>query len=73
VERYGQGLIVYSLGDAVFDIPRPAAMRGHLLRVRITDGGLAAAELRPFWIEGAIQPRLLDGGDRTAIVEQIYP
>jgi gamma-polyglutamate biosynthesis protein CapA len=73
VERYGQGLIVYSLGDAVFDIPRPAAMRGHLLRVRITADGLAAAELWPFWIADAIQPRLLDAGEGNPVVEQIYP
>ena len=73
VERYGQGLIVYSLGDAVFDIPRPAAMRGHLLRVHVTDGGLVGAELWPFWIDGAIQPRLLDGSQGTPLVEQIYP
>ncbi|MFN2225550.1 MAG: CapA family protein [Anaerolineae bacterium] len=73
VERYGQGLIIYSLGDAVFDIPRPAAMRGHLLRVRITADGLAGAELWPFWIDGAIQPRLLNDGDGNPIVEQIYP
>lgn len=73
VERYRQGLIVYSLGDAVFDIPRPAAMRGHLLRVRITAGGLAGAELWPLWIDGAIQPRLLDGGQGIPLTEQIYP
>lgn len=73
VERYGQGLIVYSLGDAIFDIPRPAAMRGHLLRVRVTARGLAGAEIWPFWIDGAIRPRLLDGGGGSPIVEQIYP
>lgn len=73
VERYRRGLIVYSLGDAVFDIPRQAAMRGHLLRVRVTPDGLAAAELWPFWIDGAVQPRLLDDGQGAPQVEQIYP
>jgi poly-gamma-glutamate synthesis protein (capsule biosynthesis protein) len=73
VERYKQGLIVYSLGDAVLDIPRPAAMRGHLLRVLITKGGLSAAELWPFWIEDALRPRLLDSGDGTPRVETIFP
>jgi poly-gamma-glutamate synthesis protein (capsule biosynthesis protein) len=62
VERYGGGLIVYSLGDTLFDIPRPAALRGHLLRVHVTGGGLAQVELWPFWIEDAIRPRLLDNG-----------
>jgi outer membrane protein assembly factor BamB len=73
VERYRQGLIVYSLGDAVFDIPRASAMRGHLLRVRVTPGGLAGAELWPFWIEGSIQPRLLNNGLGAPLVESIYP
>jgi poly-gamma-glutamate capsule biosynthesis protein CapA/YwtB (metallophosphatase superfamily)/outer membrane protein assembly factor BamB len=73
VERYGGGLIVYSLGDALFDIPRPAAMRGHLLRVRVTREGLAEAELWPFWIEDAIRPRLLGDGTGAPLVRVVYP
>jgi poly-gamma-glutamate synthesis protein (capsule biosynthesis protein) len=73
VERYGNGLIVYSLGDAVFDIPRRAAMQGDLLRVHVTQEGLTRAELWPFWINEAIQPRFLaDEGDEPRI-ETIYP
>jgi len=63
VERYGRGLIVYSLGDALFDIPRQAAMQGDLLRVHVTRAGLSQAELWPFWIEGEIRPRLLAAPD----------
>jgi poly-gamma-glutamate synthesis protein (capsule biosynthesis protein) len=73
VEHYRQGLIVYSLGDALFDIPRPAAMRGHLLRVLSTREGLVRAELWPFWIEDTIRPRLLDDGHSEPIVQVIYP
>jgi poly-gamma-glutamate synthesis protein (capsule biosynthesis protein) len=73
VERYGNGLIVYSLGDALFDIPRRAAMQGDLLRVHVTQEGLAQAELWPFWIEDAIRPRLLDDGRGQARFEIIYP
>jgi poly-gamma-glutamate capsule biosynthesis protein CapA/YwtB (metallophosphatase superfamily)/outer membrane protein assembly factor BamB len=73
IERYGDGLIVYGLGDALFDIPRKAAMQGDLLRVHITPEGLTRAELWPFWISEAIQPRFLaDEGD-DPIVETIYP
>jgi len=81
VERYGpqgraegssrDGLIVYSLGNAVFDIPRQAAMQGDLLRVYVTRDGLQRAELWPFWIEDAIRPRLLadaDGNPRFSII-----
>ena len=73
VERYKEGLIVYSLGDAIFDIPRQAAMAGHLLRVQIGSEGIRAAELWPFWIEGAIQPRLLDDGAGGVRWRPIYP
>lgn len=72
VERYKDGLIVYSLGDALFDIPRQAAMQGHLLRVHATHDGLVQAELWPFWIAGSIQPGLLDGGDQARFTI-IYP
>jgi poly-gamma-glutamate synthesis protein (capsule biosynthesis protein) len=75
VERYRQGLIVYSVGDALFDIPRPAAMRGHLLRVHITREGLRQAELWPFWIdvERGYRLRLLDDGQGGPRFRRIYP
>jgi poly-gamma-glutamate synthesis protein (capsule biosynthesis protein) len=73
VERYGQGFIVYGLGDALFDIPRPAAMQGNLLLVRATKQGLTRAELWPFWIEDAIRPRLLDDGGGVPSFEVVYP
>jgi len=73
VERYKQGLIVYGLGDALFDIPRPAAMQGDLLRVHATRDGLTQVELWPFWIDGAIRPRLLDAGGGAPMFSIIYP
>jgi poly-gamma-glutamate synthesis protein (capsule biosynthesis protein) len=73
IERYKQGLIIYSLGDALFDIPRPAAMRGHLLRVHVSQEGVQQAELWPFWIEDAIRPRLLVDGQETPRFRIIYP
>ncbi len=80
VERYDSpesedgrhGLIVYSLGNAVFDIPRQAAMQGDLLRVHVTRDGLERAELWPFWIEDAIRPRLLAGEDGNPRYSVIY-
>jgi len=73
VERYHDGLIVYSLGDAVFDILTAPAMQGHLLRVQVTKSGLVRAELWPFWIDDAIRPRLLDDGQGKPRVQVIYP
>jgi poly-gamma-glutamate capsule biosynthesis protein CapA/YwtB (metallophosphatase superfamily)/outer membrane protein assembly factor BamB len=73
VERYGKGLIVYSLGNALFDIPLQAAMLGELLRVQVTQAGLIQAELWPFWIDDEIQPRLLDDGQGVPRFRVIYP
>jgi hypothetical protein len=73
VERYGRGLIVYSLGNAIFDIPRPAAMRGELLRVHAGAEGLTRAELWPFWIADAIRPQLLDDGTGQPQMRSVYP
>ena len=80
VERYDSpesqtgrhGLIVYSLGNAMFDIPRQAAMQGDLLRVYVTRDGLQRAELWPFWIEDAIRPRFLAGDDGNPRFSIIY-
>jgi poly-gamma-glutamate synthesis protein (capsule biosynthesis protein) len=73
VERYKQGFVVYSLGDALFDIPRQAAMQGDLLRVHATQEGFTQIELWPFWIEDAIRPRLLDDGEGQPRFRIIYP
>lgn len=73
VERYRDGLIVYGLGDALFDIPRSATRQGDLLRVHATREGLTQVELWPFWIEDAIRPRLLDNGHGAPTFSIIYP
>jgi poly-gamma-glutamate synthesis protein (capsule biosynthesis protein) len=73
VEQYRDGLIVYSLGDALFDIPRQATRRGHLLRVHATRDGLVQAELWPFWIAGASRPTLLDDGSGRVRARIVYP
>ncbi len=72
-EQYKHGLIVFSLGDALFDIPRQAAMQGDMLRVHATRDGLTRAELWPFWIEEAIRPRLLEDGAGQPRFRIIYP
>jgi len=73
VERSGSALIVYSLGDALFDIPRLGAMQGHLLRVFVSREGLRRAELWPFWIADAIQPRLVVDRKGQPRVRVVYP
>lgn len=73
VDHYRDGLVVYSLGNALFDIQLQSAMQGDLLRVLVTRDGLMQAELWPFWIDGEIQPRLLEDGRGVPVIEVIYP
>ena len=73
VDYYRDGLVVYSLGNALFDIQLQSAMQGDLLRVLVTRDGLMQAELWPFWIDGEIQPRLLEDGQGVPVIEVIYP
>jgi poly-gamma-glutamate synthesis protein (capsule biosynthesis protein) len=73
VERYRDGLIVYGLGDALFDIPRTVTRQGDLLRVHATREGLTQVELWPFWIEDAIRPGLLDNGHGAPTFSIVYP
>jgi poly-gamma-glutamate synthesis protein (capsule biosynthesis protein) len=73
VERYMDALIVYSLGDAVFDIPYAPAMEGQLLRVHVARDGVTGAELWPFWIEKMVRPRLLDDGTGAPVLEVVHP
>jgi poly-gamma-glutamate capsule biosynthesis protein CapA/YwtB (metallophosphatase superfamily)/outer membrane protein assembly factor BamB len=73
VERAERGLVVYSLGDALFDIPRQAAMQGDLLRIHATREGITQAELWPFWIQDAIRPQFLDDGQGAPRFKIIYP
>lgn len=57
VERYGKGLIAYSLGNFVFDAHGEGGRRGSLVRCAVGPGGVTDHEVLPVTIDGA-QPRL---------------
>jgi poly-gamma-glutamate synthesis protein (capsule biosynthesis protein) len=74
IERNPGGrLVVYSLGNAVFDMgPIEMAHHGAALRVHVTRQGVSQVELWPFWIDG-VRPRLLLGAGWQPKVEVLWP
>ena len=58
VERYGRGLIAYSLGNFVFDMPwNPWLRTGLVLRVRLSRAGVEDYGTELVWIGDDHQPR----------------
>ncbi|MDH4209730.1 MAG: CapA family protein, partial [Anaerolineae bacterium] len=72
-EVYRDGLIVYGLGNFVFDIDVvEGAREGAILRVLLGERGVEAADLLPVRIVEDVQPRLMvDEGGRP-IVRQVF-
>ncbi|HJX38368.1 MAG TPA: CapA family protein [Anaerolineae bacterium] len=72
-EVYGDGLIVYGLGNFVFDIDVvEEAREGAILRVLLGDRGVESADLLPVRIVDDVQPQLMvDEGGRP-IVRQVF-
>jgi poly-gamma-glutamate synthesis protein (capsule biosynthesis protein) len=67
VERYGRGLIAYSLGNFVFDMLwNPWLRTGLVLRVRLSRNGVEHHETELVWIGDDYQPRPLSGEERGA-------
>jgi len=59
VERYGDGVIAYSLGNFIFDqFFSPATMRGLALTVTWRDGAIAEVTERPVVLDENFKPRL---------------
>ena len=65
VERYGRGLIAYSLGNFVFDQLWNASLRTAIvLRVTLSRNGVEAHSIEPAWIDDDYQPRPMSGDER---------
>lgn len=64
VERYGKGIIMYSLGNFVFDqLFSEDVKTGLLARIIFTADGLVSADFFPTYND-KLQPRILEGKDR---------
>lgn len=81
VERHGQGLIAYSLGEILFDpasghvVNRSAAeirRDSMVLGVEIEGGSVAGFEIRPARISASdLYPRALEGEEARALLQRI--
>lgn len=73
VERYGRGLIFYSLGNFVF--ATKSRLNGHGLMIRLRlNGKLRSAELLPIataYRDVGFQPRLMYGAEAELALEQV--
>ena len=70
IEFYKQGVIVYSLGNFVFDLNRPKTWETMMLEFTLSPRGPLDMTIIPAYIFG-IQPRILTGSHREAVYDQI--
>ncbi len=79
IETYNGGLIIYSLGNFVFDFDYvdysypglPSALSA-ILRVRLTKGGVAGCEVVPVIVaEADGRPRPVDGAAAEPVFERL--
>ncbi len=62
VERYGKGIIMYSLGNFVFDqLFSEEVKTGLFARITLHGDGTVGAEFSPTSNEKSLQPRIIDG------------
>lgn len=73
LERYGDGLIAYSLGDFVFDITDPPdAANTLLLRVVLTRQGIKTVDILPVYIVDYLRPVVLEDARGDGLLQRIY-
>ncbi len=69
VERYGRGLIAYSLGNFVFDMLwNPAFRTGLVLRVALSRNGVESYDTELVWIGDDYQPRRMSAEEHAGAV-----
>jgi poly-gamma-glutamate synthesis protein (capsule biosynthesis protein) len=71
VERYGKCLIVYSLGNFLFDMWQPWLRKTALFRCTIDSGKLRNAEFLPLKINRNFQPELATRRQSASILQMI--
>jgi len=72
-EEYRGGLIVYGLGNFVFDIDVVEASReGAMLRVLLGPRGIAAADLIPVRIVDDVQPQLMADEHGQPVTKEVF-
>jgi poly-gamma-glutamate synthesis protein (capsule biosynthesis protein) len=71
-ERHRGGLILHSLGNAVFDMDFMAeTMEGVVLTATFRDGRVVDAELTPYRMDAGFTPRPLRGAEARAVLDDV--
>lgn len=60
VEKYKQGVIVYSLGNFVFDMWQKPTRQSMMLKARVSKEGTIEVEMIPLYINDLFQPEIPD-------------
>lgn len=72
VERYGKGIIMYSLGNFVFDqLFSEEVKTGLLAKIILRGDGTVGAEFSPTTNEKTLQPRILEGQQRIDLLTKL--
>ena len=72
VERYGKGIIMYSLGNFVFDqLFSEDVKTGLFARITLKGDGTVGAEFSPVSNEKTLQPRILEGQIRVDLLGKL--
>jgi poly-gamma-glutamate synthesis protein (capsule biosynthesis protein) len=72
VEKYKGKLILYSLGNLVFDQPWSlATQQGAVARITVNDGKEAKLELLPVKIDSASQPRFMTPAEAKPVLQRM--
>lgn len=72
VEQYGKGIIMYSLGNFVFDqLFSEEVKTGLLAKIIFKVDGTVGAEFSPTVNEKSMQPRILDGQQRVDMLTRL--
>ncbi|HBG00325.1 MAG TPA: hypothetical protein DDW87_01950 [Firmicutes bacterium] len=70
IEFYKRGVIVYSMGNFVFDLNRPKTWETMILEFSLSATGPLDMTVIPVYIFG-VQPRILTGSHKDAVYRQI--
>jgi poly-gamma-glutamate capsule biosynthesis protein CapA/YwtB (metallophosphatase superfamily) len=71
-ERHGDGLLVHSLGNFVFDMDfMPQTMEGVVLTATFEEGRVVDARLTPYRMDAGFTPRPLRGADARDVLADV--
>ena len=72
IEDVGNGVVVYSLGDFIFDLPRSEQTEeGLIAELTFTGARLAQIDIHPMIELDRSQPNLLEGRDAQVILDRV--